>query len=117
MRARPVILFCCSVFASAPAIAAEATGDEIKAFVSDSTVTGTMQATGGYSEYYAADGSIKGKDYTGKWTIESNSMCFFYEGAEKSCFTLDISGDKVRWLGAGGKVEGDGERVAGDGVK
>ena len=26
-----------------------------------------MKGSGNYTEYYAPDGTVKGKDYTGKW--------------------------------------------------
>lgn len=103
-----------AILVSAAALAyAAATGAEIKAAVSDNTVQGNMDATGAYAEFYAADGTIKGKDYTGKWSIEGDQMCFEYQDTPKDCYALDISGDQVRWL-KDGKSTGTGTIVKGN---
>ena len=38
-----------------------ATGDQITAAISGNTVQGRMMSSGAYTEFYAADGTIKGK--------------------------------------------------------
>ena len=88
-------------------------GAEIQAAVSDNTVQGNMDASGAYAEFYAADGTIKGKDYTGKWTIEGDNMCFAYVDTPKDCYAVEISGDEVRWL-KDGKSTGTGTIVKGN---
>lgn len=74
------------------------TGDEIKASVSDSTVQGTMNDGMAYTEFYQADGTIKGKDYTGKWTIEGDSMCFIYGSDPKMCYQIRKAADGIEWM-------------------
>jgi hypothetical protein len=86
------------------ALAAPANGAAIAAAISGNTVAGNMDASGPYAEFYEAGGTIKGDGYTGKWSIEGDTMCFEYEGTAKDCWAVEISGDQVRWLkdGAGG---------------
>ena len=96
-----------------PAFAQDvATGDAITAAISGNTVQGSMVSSGVYSEFYGADGVIKGKDYSGKWTIDADKMCFDYsEGV--TCFGVRIAGDQVTWVGEKGD-EGTGTIVAGN---
>jgi hypothetical protein len=84
------------IAAAAPAIAA--TGAEIRAAISGNTVQGNMDSSGPYAEFYDAGGAIKGKDYTGRWSVEGDAMCFEYQGTPKDCWDLEISGDQVRWI-------------------
>jgi hypothetical protein len=97
---------------SAPAYAA-ATGDQIRAAIADSTVQGNMDASGPYAEYYAPDGTIKGRDYTGKWSVEGDAMCFVYQDTPKDCWNVEISGDQLRWL-KNGASQGTGTIVKGN---
>ena len=57
---------------------ATAAGDQINAAISGNTVQGSMIASGAYTEFYGTDGVIKGKDYTGKWRVSGDTMCFQY---------------------------------------
>ena len=96
-----------------PAFAQDAaTGDAITAAISGNTVQGSMLSSGAYSEFYGADGVIKGKDYTGKWTINADKMCFDY-GDAITCYGVSIVGDQVTWIGEKGD-EGTGTIVAGN---
>ena len=99
--------------AAAPALAADlASGDQITAAISGNTVQGSMIDAGAYTEFYDADGSIKGEGYGGKWTVEGDEMCFDYgEGA--SCWGVRIDGDMVTWV-KDGKDDGTGTIVAGN---
>jgi hypothetical protein len=111
MHAR-FLLACAFLLASVGAAHAAATGDQIRAAISDSTVQGNM--TGGpYAEYYAPDGTIKGKDYTGRWSIEGDAMCFAYQGTPKECWNVELSGDQVRWI-KNGASQGTGTIVKGN---
>lgn len=74
-----------------------ATGADITAVISGNTVQGSMTASGAYSEFYAADGSIKGDGYVGTWTVEGNAMCFEY-GDGKDCWSVRIEGEVVTWV-------------------
>lgn len=89
-----------------------ATGAEISAAITGNTAQGSMTASGAYTEFYAADGAIKAKDYSGKWTVEGDAMCFDY-GEGKDCWGVRIDGEAVTWVkdGADG---GTGTIVAGN---
>ncbi|AWB48899.1 hypothetical protein HYN69_10670 [Gemmobacter aquarius] len=89
-----------------------ATGDQIKAAIAGNTVQGNMLASGAYTEFYQADGVIKGADYTAKWSVNGDEMCFDYgEGA--SCWSVQIKGDAVTWI-KDGVEDGTGTLVAGN---
>jgi hypothetical protein len=89
-----------------------ATGAAITAAISGNTVQGSMTASGAYTEFYAADGTIRGQGYTGTWTVEGDAMCFDY-GEGKDCWNVRIDGEAVTWVqdGADG---GTGTIVAGN---
>ncbi len=88
-----------SLFAALPAMAQDlATGDAITAAIAGNTVMGAMSDATAYTEFYAADGMIKGKDYTGAWTIEADTMCFAYGTDPATCFGVKIAGDLVTWV-------------------
>jgi hypothetical protein len=71
-----------------------------------------MVESGAYTEFYAADGTIKGDGYTGTWTVEGDQMCFNYgEGA--SCWSARLSGETVTWV-KDGKDDGTGTLIAGN---
>lgn len=72
-----------------------------------------MDASGAYAEFYAADGTIKGKDYAGKWSIDGDMMCFEYQDTPKDCYGVEVAGDQVRWL-KDGKSTGTGTIVKGN---
>ena len=93
--------------AAKPATLKLATGAQIKAAISGNTVEGQMAATGPYAELYAADGTIRAKDYTAKWTIKRDTMCFIYGDDEPLCWSARIEGDRVTWIHSG-REEGSG---------
>lgn len=98
---------------SVPAFAETlATGAEITAAISGNTVQGSMTDSGAYTEFYAADGAIKGKGYSGVWTVEGDAMCFDY-GEGKDCWGVRIDGEAVAWV-KDGKDGGTGAIVAGN---
>jgi hypothetical protein len=74
-----------------------ATGDQVTAAIGGNTVQGSMLAGGAYTEFYQADGIIKGADYTGTWTIKDNQMCFDY-GSGADCWSVRIEGAAVTWV-------------------
>lgn len=96
-----------------PAFAeALATGSEITLAVGGNTVQGSMIEGGGYTEFYAVDGTIKGSGYTGIWTVEGDAMCFDY-GDGKDCWNVRIKGEAVTWV-QNGVDGGTGTIVAGN---
>jgi hypothetical protein len=89
-------------------------GDKIKTMMSDVTVEGKMNDGSSYSEFYQADGAIKGKDYTGRWTLEGDSMCFVYSSApQKMCYQVGENASGIDWI-QNGKVEGTGSVIKGN---
>ena len=74
-----------------------ATSDQIIAALSGNTVQGSMSDEGPYTEFYAADGTIKAADYTGKWMAEGEGMCFFY-GEDWDCWGVRLNGTSVTWV-------------------
>lgn len=89
-----------------------ATNSEITAAVVDKTYQGSMTKNS-FAEYYASDGSIKGKDYAGKWRVTNNTMCFTYGDKPEVCWGLEINGPAVT-LYKDGKVDGAGMLVDGN---
>ena len=112
MKSR-VLLALAFVLATGSAALAAATGDQIRATITDSTVQGNMEASGPYAEYYSPDGTIKGKDYTGQWSVEGDAMCFAYQDTPKECWQVEINGDQVRWL-KNGANQGTGTVIKGN---
>jgi hypothetical protein len=99
---------------AAPALAQDlATGEAIRAAISGNTVQGSMTSSGGYTEFYAADGAIKGEDYSGTWAVEGDKMCFTYGTDPATCWNVGIAGDAITWLN-GGAEEGIGVLLPGN---
>jgi hypothetical protein len=109
LRLAPLAL----LFALPAAAQDMATTDAIKAAIAGNTVQGSMTTSGAYTEFYAADGVIKGADYTGTWTVEADKMCFAYGTDPATCFGVKIAADQVTWVGATGD-EGTGTILPGN---
>ena len=90
-----------------------ATGDQISAAISGNTVQGSMIASGAYTEFYGADGVIKGKDYAGKWRVNGDTMCFQYGQDPEACWQVKLDGNQVTWVKEG-KDDGTGTIVKGN---
>lgn len=90
-----------------------ATGEQISAAISGNTVQGSMVASGVYTEFYGADGVIKGKDYAGKWRVNGDAMCFQYGQDPEACWQVKLDGDQVTWV-KNGKDDGTGTIVKGN---
>lgn len=101
-----------------PAAAQEASesralsGAEIAALVSGNTVEGAMTAGGPYRETYLPDGTIRGPDYEGRWSVVGDTLCFEYDPAEEAdCWGAEMgANEEIRWV-RDGRVEGTG-RIA-----
>lgn len=107
----------CAAIAMLPAAFAHAgnlaTGEQIRAAITGNTVQGSMIDSGAYTEFYAAEGMIKGDGYTGAWTVEGDEMCFQYGDDPASCWGVRLTGDEVAWV-KDGAVDGTGTIVAGN---
>lgn len=90
-----------------------ATSDQISKAISGNTVQGSMEASGVYTEYYAAGGVVHGQDYKAAWIVENNTMCWIYEGTPKDCWDVSITGDQISWIKEG-KSEGTGTVITGN---
>lgn len=99
---------------AAPLWAADlATGAEITATITGNTVQGSMDQSGGYTEFYDADGTIRAEGYTGAWTVEGDTMCFDYGEDPAECWGLRIAGDQVTWVKDGADL-GTGTVLSGN---
>ncbi len=107
-------VLCLLAFLPLPATAQElASGEAIRGAVAGNTVRGSMVASGGFEEFYTADGTIRGPDYTGQWTIKGNQMCFAYDGNPASCWGVRLNGRQMIWVGSVGD-EGTGTILPGN---
>ena len=112
MSRLPVVLSSLLLLAT-PALAAPADEAAIRAAIVGNTVQGEMAVSGRYTEFYAANGEIHGKDYTGKWTAQGDQMCFQYGEEPPSCWQVEIDGQNVTWL-KDGRPDGTGTIVQGN---
>ncbi len=104
-----------AAFALTPALAQEkASADAIRSTIIGNTVQGAMSDGAGYTEFYAGDGTIKGADYAGNWTLDGDKMCFAYGEDPATCWSVSIAGDQVTWLDDAMASAGTGTIVAGN---
>ena len=107
------VLSLATIWLSATALADEtSTAEQISHAVSDHTYQGSMTDSS-FAEYYQADGTIKGKDYTGKWRTEDNVMCFQYGDSPEKCWEVKLDGAAMT-LYKEGVVDGSGMLVSGN---
>ena len=66
-----------------------------------------------FAEYYASDGTIKGKGYSGKWRVADGSMCFQYGDKPEKCWDVRIEGPSMTMF-RDGEVDGNGMLVDGN---
>ncbi len=96
-----------------PASAAEtAKQAAIVAAVSGKSLQGSMLKDT-FVEYYAPDGTIKGKGYSGKWRVSGDTMCFKYGDKPEGRWQLEINGPALTFY-KDGKVDGAGILVEGN---
>ncbi len=88
------------------------TADEIAKSVSDHTYQGSMTDSA-FAEYYAPDGSIRGKNYSGKWRTEDNKMCFQYGDKPENCWKVETRDSSMTMI-KDGVVDGNGMLVKGN---
>ena len=88
-------------------------GAAISGAISGNTIRGSMVASGGFEEYYAPDGQVRGPDYAGSWHVQGNRLCLAYDGDPPNCWAVQINGSSVLWIGASGE-EGTGTILTGN---
>lgn len=96
-----------------PVAAQDLSGAEIAGTIAGKTVQGGMVETGAYTEFYDADGTIRGAGYTGRWSVQGDTMCFEYDGAAAGCFGIRMEGEVLNWI-VDGEVTGTGTIVEGN---
>ena len=101
------------VFAMSNVSAEEkATAEDISAAVSDHTYQGSMTKSA-FVEYYNADGTIKGKGYSGKWRTVDGAMCFQYGEKPETCWNVTLDGPSMVMF-KDSKVDGNGMLIKGN---
>lgn len=89
-------------------------GDRIKAIVGGATIEGSMNDGTRYSTYYAPDGTLRGADYAGKWTVEDDTLCLAYDDVEgEACFQVGGNEQGIMLM-RDGKVAGQGAVTKGN---
>ena len=88
------------------------TAEEIAKAVSDHTYQGSMTKDA-FVEYYSPDGSIRGKNYSGKWRTMNNAMCFQYGSKPETCWDVIIQDTSMTML-KDGVVDGNGMLIKGN---
>jgi len=107
-----VLLVAVSVAPIAAKAAEMSSKAEIMAAVSDKTYQGSMLKDA-FAEYYAPDGTIKGKDYSGKWRVTDGTMCFQYGDTPERCWDVRVEGPSMTMY-RDGEVHGNGMLVDGN---
>ena len=88
------------------------TADQIAEAIGDKTYQGSMTADA-FAEYYAADGTIRGDGYTGRWRAEDGSLCYRYGEAPETCWGVRIDGPAMTLL-KDGRPDGSGMLIDGN---
>ena len=107
-----MLLAAASVMPLVAEAAEMSTKAEITAAVSDKTYQGSMLKDA-FAEYYAPDGTIKGKNYSGKWRVTDGTMCFQYGDKPERCWDVRVEGPSMTMY-RDGKVDGNGMLVDGN---
>jgi hypothetical protein len=89
------------------------TGEKLRALIVGNTVQGTMEASGGYAEFYRPDGTIRAATYSGTWSIEGDAFCTQVGADPRECWQGAKAGDEVHWL-KDGKLDGTGKVTPGN---
>ena len=83
---------------------------DLSAIVSDRTFRGA-DGTETYAEYYAPDGSLRGKSgaevYSGSWAVVGEQLCFTYTqpgDTDTECYAVFKDGDVLTWVDKDGKL-------------
>jgi len=93
-----------AAFAQSPPGAGQLSGAQIRQLLIGKTLSGVDKGES-YSESLNPDGTIAGHsasgDYSGKWQITGNQICFFYEGETEpgkwDCTGARLQGTQVTW--------------------
>lgn len=109
---RAAVIAISTVIFSPALLAGQQSAEEIANAVSDHTYQGSM-TDNAFAEYYAPDGTIRGKNYTGKWRTEANKMCFQYGDKPENCWAVETRDSSMTMI-KDGVVDGSGMLVEGN---
>lgn len=110
---------------AAPAFGQDATGEQARVAIAGNTIRGEMlDGSGPFTEFFATDGAIRGKDYEGAWSVErgyegtweadGDSVCVQYGAYPTKCRQVRLyGGEDIAWI-EGGKVYGTGKIIPGN---
>ena len=84
-------------------------GAEVAQIISGNTVQGNMAAGGPYREFYLPDGTLRGSNYDGRWSVVGDTLCFTYDATTPAqCWSARINRSKeISWI-KNGIVDGTG---------
>lgn len=90
-----------AVALSNTAFAQALSGSQIRQALVGHTINGVENGES-YSEYLNPDGTISGKgkdgEYSGKWRIDDDELCFLYEeGKDWDCNEVKLRGNQITW--------------------
>src|SRR6516225_10814994 len=89
-----------AAIARSPSGAGYLSGAQIQQALIGKTLSGVEKGES-YSEALNPDGTIAGHspsgDYSGKWRIAGNQICFLYEGETEECTGARLQGAQVTW--------------------
>ena len=94
--------------AAIPALAA--TQDELRGALVGNTFQGDMGG-GGYSSYFAEDGTYYDTATSGAYEITDDGVC--YPGTDFGCYQATIDGTSLEWM-KDGESAGTGDLLEGD---
>jgi hypothetical protein len=82
--------------------------DRLKAYIVGNTMQGEYPNHRKWEEYYAQDGTLRGKadalgSFRGSYEFKDNTVCYHYQGHSDWdwCGAISVSGDAIRFLEAG----------------
>ena len=98
-------------FAAFPALAA--TQEELTEALVGNTFQGDMGG-GGYSSFFAEDGTYHDASTTGVYEITEDGVC--YPGSDFGCYQATIDGTSLEWM-KDGESAGTGDILEGDALE
>jgi len=100
---------------AAPARALETLKAEaIETIMSDATLQGSMSDGTPLNEYYDPDGTLRGVDFTGTWSVEDDTLCVERAGPEsRVCYGVGGNELAIFWV-LEGKIVGQGAVLRGN---
>lgn len=103
-------MFGAMAFAALAAPSVAATQAELEAALVGNTFQGDMGG-GGYSSYFAEDGTYHDPQTAGRYEITKDGVC--YPGTDFGCYQANIDGTMLEWI-KDGESAGTGQILEGD---